>query len=249
MASINAGFRNWAAIPGNWLAVAVGIGMICSVAKTTQSPQMPKVMFGSKDAVIYLHKASKEDATSLGNALKGIGYFADKGAGVVLEKSKGGGTVMSFVLSDGAWSQPNAISDYGDMARLVAPAVGGFPLKVQLLDQKMAVRKDLTVGKEIVGMRDNIFYYGSATEEEARTLGQSLRTAGALRDTGMTVVLAKGDVTTLSFVVHQSPWERPEALNAFETLTRQIAPVVGGLPIKLRFLDTTGRSRKEVSVE
>ncbi|MEI9972561.1 MAG: hypothetical protein WDO73_11190 [Ignavibacteriota bacterium] len=135
------------------------------------------------------------------------------------------------------------------MARLIAPAVGGFPLKVQLLDQKLVIRRDLVVGKELVGMRDTIYYYGSATEEEARSLGQSLRTAGAMRDTGMTVVLAKDDVTTLSFVVHQDPWEHPEAMNAFETLTRQVASSVGGLPVKLRFLDTGGRSRKEVSVE
>jgi hypothetical protein len=248
MASIDSGLRKWAASPGNWLAVAVGLGMVCSIVKIAQPTQFPKVMVGAKDQVIYFHRATKEDAAELGRALKSIGYFADKGSGVVLDKSRRG-TTVSFVLADGAWTQPNAISDYGDMARLVAPAVGGLPLKVQLLDQKLVIRKDLVVGKELVGMRDTIYYYGSATEEDARMLGQSLRTAGALRDTGMTVVLAKGDVTTLSFVVHQSPWERPEAVNAFETLTRQVAPVVGGLPVKLRFLDTTGRSRKEVSVE
>ena len=248
MPSIDSPFRKWAASPANWLAVAIGLGMVCSIVKIAQPTQLPKVMIGNKDQVIYFHRATKSDALALGQALKSIGYFADKGAGVVVDKSRSD-TTISFVLADGAWSQPNAISDYGDMARLVAPAVGGFPLKVQLLDQKLTIRKDLSVGKELVGMRDTIFYYGSATEEEARTLGQSLRVAGALRDTGMTVVLAKGDTTTLSFVVHQSPWERPEAMNAFETLTRQVAPSFGGLPVKLRFLDTTGRKRSEVSVE
>jgi len=248
MASINSVFRKWAASPSNWLPVAIGLGLVCAVAKTTQPIEIPKVMIGAKDQVIYYHRATKEDATALGQALKGIGYFADKGSGVVLDKTKGG-TVLSFVLSEGAWSQPNAISEYGDMARLVAPAVGGFPLKVQLLDQKLVIRRDLMVGKELVGMRDTIYYYGSATEEDARMLGQSLRSAGAMRDTGMTVVLAKGDVTTLSFVVHQSPWERPEAVTAFESLTRQVSPSVGGLPVRLRFLDTGGRSRKELSVE
>ncbi len=205
-------------------------------------------MVGAKDQVIYLHRATKEDAAALGQALQSIGYFKDKGAGVSLDKTRGG-TVVSFVLSEGAWSEPNVISVYGDMARLIAPAVGGFPIKVQLVDQKLVIQKDLTVGKELVGMRDTVYYYGSATQEDARMLGQSLRTAGAMRDTGMTVVLAKGDVTTLSFVVHQTPWERPEAVSAFEALTRQVAPAVGGLPVRLRFLDTTGRSRKEVSIE
>ena len=205
-------------------------------------------MVGATDQVIYYRRATKEDAAVLGRALKNIGYFTDKGAAAVLDKSRGG-TVVGFVLSEGAWSLPTAISDYGDMARLIAPAVGGFPFTVRLLDQKLAVRKELAVGKELVGMRDAIYYYGSATQEDARMLGQALRSAGALRDTGMTVVLAKGDVTTLSFVVHQTPWERPEVVTVFEALTRQVAPAVGGLPLKLRFLDTTGRSRKEVSIE
>ena len=234
--------------PSNLLAVVVGIGLVCSIAKTTQSTEAPKILIGASDQVVYFHSATKEDANALGHALKNIGYFKDQGAGVVLDKARGG-TVVSFVLRDGAWSQPNAISDFGEVARLIAPDVGGFPFKVRLLDQKLAVQRELMIGKEIVGMRDTIYYYGSATLEEARTLGQSLRSAGALRDTGMTVLLAKGDVTTLSFVVRQSPWERPEAMSAFEALTRQVSPSVGGLPVRLRFLDTSGRSRKEVFVE
>ena len=248
MTSINSAFRKWAASPGNWLAIAAGLGMVCSVATFTKSTEAPKVMVGAKDQVFYFHRATKEDAAALGQALKNIGYFSDKGAGVVLDKSRGG-TIVSFALSEGAWSQPNAISEYGDVARLIAPAVGGLPLKVQLLDQKLVIRRDLAVGKELVGMRDAVYYYGSATQEDAKMLGRSLRSAGAMRDTGLTVILAKGDVTTLSFVVRQAPWEHPEAMSAFESLTRQVAPSVGGLPVRLRFLDTGGRSHKEVSIE
>jgi hypothetical protein len=248
MTSTNSFYRRWAVSPSNWLAVCVGIGLVCSITKTAQSTQAPKVIVGSQDEVVYFHSATREDATALGQALKNIGYFTDKGSGVVLDKTRGG-TTVSFVLGDGAWSQPDAVSDYGEVARLIAPAVGGFPFKVRLVDQKLAVRRDLAIGKEVVGMRDTIFYYGSATQQEAKTLGQQLRSAGAMRDTGMTVVLAKGDVTTLSFVVNQNPWERPEALSAFEALTRQVSPTVGGLPVRLRFLDKSGRRRKEVSIE
>lgn len=247
MTSTRSVFWKWAS-PSNWLAIGVGLAMVYSLAKTTQLTQVPKIIVGTKDQVLYFHRATREDAVVLGRALKKIGYFVDQGVGVVLDKGPGG-AVVSFIVKDGAWSQPNAISDYGDVARLIAPVVGGFPLQVRLVDEKLKVRRDLVVGKEVVGMRDIIYYYGSATREDARTLGQSLRYAGALHDTGMTIELAKGDVTTLSFVVHQSPWERPEVLSAFEVLTRQVAPSVGGLPVRLRFLDTTGRSRKEVSVE
>jgi hypothetical protein len=248
MTTIDSVLRKWASSPAGWLAVAVGLGMVCSIANITKPADLPNVVVGTKDRVLYFHRATKEDAAAIGRTLKNMGYFADKGASVVLDKSRAG-TVISFFLTEGGWFQPNVISEYGDMARLIAPALGGFPLKVQLLDEKHVIRRALSVGKELVGMRDTIYYYGSATQEEARMLGQSLRTAGALRDTGMTVVLAKGDVTTLSFVVQQAPWERPEAVTAFEALTRRVAPSVGGLPVRLRFLDTNGRSRKEMSIE
>ena len=97
-------------------------------------------------------------------------------------------------------------------------------------------------------MRDIIYYYGSATSEEAIALGQSLRSAGAMRDVGATVVLAKGDVTTVSFVLRQDPWERPEVVATFESLMRRVAPSVGGLPLTLRFLDSGGTIHKEVSI-
>lgn len=248
MTSIVAVFRKWAASPSNWLVLGVGLALVCAITKTTRSTGVPEVIIGTKDQVAYLQRATKEDANALGHALKIIGYFTDRGGLVLLEKSRRG-TVVSFVLREGAWSQANAISDYGDIARLIAPAVGGFPFQVHLLDEKLGVKRELAVGKQMVGSRDTIYYYGSATQEDARTLGQSLRSAGALRDTGMTVVLAKGEVTTLSFVVHQTPWERPEVLSVFEGLTRRVAPSVGGLPVRLRFLDTNGRSRKEVSIE
>ena len=248
MTSTNSALWKWVASPPNWLAVGIGFGLVFCLVKTPQAIPVPKVIVGSADEVMYFHRATKEDAAALGRVLRNIGYFTDRGADVVLDKTRGS-TVVSFVLTDEGLSNPNTISKYGDMARLIAPAVGGFPFKMQLVDEGLAVRRELAVGKELVGMRDTIYYYGSATEEDARNLGRSLRSAGALRDTGMTIVLAKGDVTTLSFVVHQTPWERSEVLSAFEALTRQVAPSVGGLPVRLRFLDTSGQSRKEVSIE
>lgn len=241
-------FQRWAARPSNWLAVVIGLGLTLAVAKISQSTTVPKVIIGTKDEVFYARHATERDALELGRALKEIGYFTDRGAGVLLEKS-GGGPIVSFVLSDGAWLRPNTISEFGEIARHIAPTVGGFPLKVRLVDEKMAVRRNLAVGKETVGMRDTIYYYGAATSEEAGALGQSLRSAGVLHDTGTTVVLEKGDVTTISFVVRQTAWERPEIVAAFETVARQAAPSVGGLPVLVRFLDSGGGVHREVSIE
>ena len=209
-------------------------------------------MVGAKDQVIYFHHATKEDAAGLGRALKNIGYFADKGSGVVLDKSRSGTTVspsssprepglsrMPFTTTE-TW-RASSLQPWAD-SRWLCAVVRPKTRDPQRPGGRQGTRRDAEQQPPITTARP-------PRRCPAFFSGQSLRSAGALRDTGMTVVLAKGDVTTLSFVVHQSPWEHPEAVNAFETLTRQVAPVVGGLPVKLRFLDTTGRSRKEVSVE
>jgi hypothetical protein len=249
MKSTDPTFGKWASIVSTGLALGIGLVFAIILFTAHRATEVPTVMVGANDLVYYYAGATKEDAIALGQALKAIGFFADRGAGVVLSKDRGsGGPVVSFILNDGAWDLPDAIFQYGEVGRGVAPSVGGFPLKVRLVDSKLAVKKVLRVGKETIGTRDTIFYYGSATSEDAVALGQSLRSAGALKDTGVTVVLAKGDGTTVSFVVKQNPWERPEVVAVYEGLMRQIAPSVGGLPLKLRFLDSRGVIHKEVSV-
>jgi hypothetical protein len=240
----------WAAKASTGLTLGIGLALVIALATAnfgSHSRDIPKVIVGTKDLVYYYRGAKKEDAIALGKALKEIGFLNDSGAGVVLAKGRNG-TVVSFVLSNGGWDRPDAISNFGEIGRRIAPSVGGFPFRVWLVDQKLVIRKDLAIGKETIGMRDTVYYYGSATSQEAVALGQSLRSAGAMKDVGATVVLAKGDVTTVSFVVRQTPWESPEAVAAFESLMRRVAPSVGGLPLKLRFLDPGGVMHKEVSI-
>ena len=247
MTSTDSVLRKWRAYTSIGLVTGIGLALVIALATATRSTAAPKVMVGTRDMVYYTRRATKADAIALGNALKGIGFMTDQGAGVVLAKGASG-TVVSFVLAEGAWDRPDAISNFGEIGRRVADSVGGFPFKVRLVDQKLAVRRELAVGKETIGMRDTIFYYGSATSEEATGLGRLLRSAGAMQDVGATVVLAKGDVTTISFVVRETPWERPEVVAAFESLMRRVAPSVGGLPLVLRFLDSGGVMHKEVSI-
>jgi hypothetical protein len=247
MKSTDSVFRKWRAYASTGLATGIGLALVFALATVARPPDAPAVMFGARDVIYYARHATKEDAIALGQALKGIGFMTDQGSGVVLAKG-GAGTVVSFVMADGAWDRPDAISRFGEIGRRIADSIGGFPFKVRLLDQKLAVRRELAVGRETIGMRDIIYYYGSATSEEAIALGQSLRSAGAMRDVGATVVLAKGDVTTVSFVLRQDPWERPEVVATFESLMRQVAPSVGGLPLTLRFLDSGGTIHKEVSI-
>lgn len=229
------------------LALGIGLAFLIALATERRSTDAPKIRVGSNDVIYYVRRATAKDAGELARALQEIGFLTDRGAGVVLSKGAGG-AVVSFVLSSGAWDQPDAIFNFGEIGRRIAPCVGGFPFRVWLVDAKFAKRRELVVGKETIGMRDTIFYYGSATSQDAQALGQSLRSAGALQDTGSTVVLAKGDVTTISFVVQQKPWERPEVVAVYEKLLRRVAPSVGGLPAKLRFLDAGGVMHKEVSI-
>jgi hypothetical protein len=57
--------------------------------------------------------------------------------------------------------------------------------------------------------------------------------------------LAKGDATSISFVVDDGVWDRPEAVAAFGQLVRRVAPAVGGLPVTLRLLNAAMEPKKE----
>jgi hypothetical protein len=48
--------------------------------------------------------------------------------------------------------------------------------------------------------------------------------------------------------VKEGFWEKPENVASFERLTRQVASSSGGLPIKLRLLNSTLESKKETMV-
>ena len=67
-----------------------------------------KVIIGTQDEVFYSGSATKDQATALGNALKGDGYFQDKGVTVLLDKESSG-TTISFVVKDGFWNQAGTL--------------------------------------------------------------------------------------------------------------------------------------------
>ena len=156
--------------------------------------------------------------------------------------------VVSFVLSEGTWDRADTVAGFAEIGRRIAPSMGGFPIELHLVDAAWTVRKSLVVGKAIIGAKDEIYYLGSATEGEARALGQALRNAGYLVDLGTSVVVSKGGGTAMGFVVGEGVWERPGALAGFERLTRQVAASIGGLPIQVRLLNAEMETKKEVAV-
>jgi hypothetical protein len=236
----------WAASGLGVTGLAVVCGGIFLVAFVLQPGS--KIVIGSRDAIYYSGSAKKEDAQGLGEALKKIGFLTDKGNIVILSKGKDG-TVVSFVVAEVAWTQPENAFVFEEIVREVAPTVGGYPVKLRLLNSAQKTMKELAVGKITIGTTDELCYLGSATQSEAAALGQLLKSAGFFTDQGALVFLSKGDDgTAISFVVTDSGWDEPDHLAVFEAFVRQSAPSVGGLPIKLLLRDTTLNAKKIITV-
>lgn len=241
-------------IAANWLAFAVGLLLLAAIvsrgieAMRKPKPPVPKVIVGTNDTVYYSRAATERDAAALGHALESTGFFCGRGMSVQVSKYRGV-TVVSFVLNEGAWEHADAAARFEEIGRRVAASVGGFPIEVHLVDTAWTVRKSLEVGKAMVGARDAIYYLGSATEGDAKALGQALREAGYLEDRGVSVVVSKGGGAAIGFVVGEGVWERPDAIAGFERLARRVAASIGGLPVQVRLLNSEMETKEEVAVQ
>jgi hypothetical protein len=203
------------------------------------------VVIGAKDQVIYSGIATKSEATALGNVLKSNEYFLDRGASVLLNKGFGS-TTISFVVQDGVWNQPGMLSSFEELAREAAPAAGGFPLQVQLVDSKMDVETTSTVGEVRFSGSDRVYFEGSATEAQAKALGQKFESMGFFRGKGANVFLIRhDDGTTLAFVTVGEAWNDSKKVSSFEAIVRDVAPTVGGLPIDMQLLNTQVEVKKD----
>jgi hypothetical protein len=58
---------------------------------------------------------------------------------------KGEGTAISFVVQDGLWNEPAAIATLERLVRQIAPAVGGMPVELRMLDGNMEIKQSVTV--------------------------------------------------------------------------------------------------------
>jgi len=207
-----------------------------------------RVPIGRKDEVYFLHSATAQEAQALGRALQQVGFLNDRGTTVLLSKGTAG-TQVSFVLSEGGWDHPQTIYSFEEIGRRIANVVGGFPIKVRLIDSHRVLHRELNVGKAAIGARDVVYYYGSATETEARSLGQALRNVGFLQDLGAAVVLSRDGTTDLCFVVADGVWDRADTVAGFQRLARGVAPTVGGLPVQLRLLNEAMEPKKTITVK
>jgi hypothetical protein len=241
-----------------WRAFGMGVAWFAGIVLAVFIPvyasnNKPRVLIGSKDAVYYTGSATKAEAQALGDALKEDGFFSNSGASgngadVYLEKGKDG-TVISFIVKTGIWDQPGILASFEEIGREVAPTVGGFPLKVRLTNTTHDVEKESTVGKAAFAGNDDVYYLGTATEAQAQALGQTLKSIGVFKAKGASVFLSRhSDGTALSFVVGKAAWDDPAVVGYFEKIVRQSAPAIGGLPVKLRLVNTLLEIKKDEMV-
>jgi hypothetical protein len=235
-------------------AFFVGIGTVAAlvvvVGAVVYGYQYRKtVVIGSKDQVIYSGLATKATAMALGDALKSNEYFQDRGSSVLLDKGIGS-TTISFGVQDGVWNQEGMLSSFEELAREVAPTVGGLPVQVRLTDSNGDVEETSTVGEVSFDGSDGVYYEGSATKAEAQALGRHFKSKGFFRGRGVNVFLTRHpDGTTLAFIVADSVWNNPGKVSNFEAIVRDVAPMVGGLPIEMHLVTTQLQLEKDELIQ
>jgi hypothetical protein len=218
------------------LLAALGVAaclMIVLHGRMTSDPftgQLPHVVVGQQDRVYYEAPASKAMADSLGRALQTAGFFIDRGVPVRLSVDGNGRAVIALIVKDEYVDRPESVSDYKHVFMLIAPALGGGPVTVRLLDTQGSVRHVMVVGRVISG-RDEIYYSGSAGEASALTLRAALEAAGFFRGQGGTVLLSKEEQTEVCFVVKDGVWADPDRVAAVEALARAVGSSIGGFPL------------------
>lgn len=128
--ALGAAFIGYLVYTGQWQTFASQYG----VGQNT-------VTIGTKDQIVYSGTATAAEATALGNALKSAGYLEDRGVTVLLNQGTGG-TVIGFVVQDGAWNNATDVSELETIVRGVASTVGGLPIEMHLVNSSLVVEKD-----------------------------------------------------------------------------------------------------------
>ena len=232
-----------------WVGIATLAALVTMVGAVAYGYQYRKmVVIGTKDQVIYSGLATKNNATALGNFLKSNQYFLDHGSSVLLNKGIGS-TTISFGVQDGVWNQSGVLSSFEELARELAPTVGGFPIQVQLVDYNGNVQETSTVGEVGFDGKDGLYYEGSVTKAEAQALGRKFESMGFFRGKGANVLLIRhdGDGTTLAFVIVREA--TPKLISSFEQIVRDVAPAVGGLPIEMHLLNPQLEVQKDELIQ
>jgi hypothetical protein len=233
-----------------WVGTGIGSLFLCAFLALIFLPEIlspKKIAVGNLD-VYYSGLATQSEAQGLGDALTKIGFVPANKVSVFISKSKNESPILSFVVQDGFWNRPSVALAFGNIAQSVAPALGGYPLKVRLINGKKEVEKEYMVAKKVMGTDENLLYFGTATEAEATALGEVFQHNQYLANHPWDVFLTKGsDGTTISVVMTRG-WDEPAKVAIYEGLVREGAPAIGALPVRLQMLNTDLEIQKEEMV-
>jgi len=263
-------------------AVTYGAMMLLPHPDRSESRLYEKLILSNRlkvandDYVYYSGSATKADAESLGKALATAEFFV-KPNGIVLLSKGSDGTVVSILtgaddhsrpvkdpvtgpaathqearLTPDPWDDPEYLASIETTGVMIAPSVGGPPIKIALLSEQGDVEKLIPIVARAVtiGTKDSVWYSGTATQQEAEALGKALQDNGFFFDQGARVVLSKGAAgTDVSFMVKEGVWDDPTMLPAFQQIGRKIAGAVGGTPLTVHLVDKTMANKKDIVVK
>ena len=191
--------RSGGRLVSRWAAFGIGLAVLVPIVIGTfaylrVATPSTKVVIGTKDLVYYSGDAREQDAAALGQALRSDGFFQNKGASALVSKAKGAFTV-SFVVKDGFWEDPKHIAAFEELGRQIAPAIGGLPLDVRLVNSRLEPKKEVTV-------RPIVF---TSYEDASRGIRIKVPQDWTIRDGDSLVVSAPGG-TNVSVLVKATPY-------------------------------------------
>src|SRR5262249_25558336 len=94
--------------------------------------------------------------------------------------------------------------------------------------------------KLVFGPHEEVYFNGGATAAEARAVGRVLQEQHFFDGQGSKTVLVSrsGDGYSVSFVVRQGAWDRPEVVRSFQDLGRRLsADAFDGKRVEIRLCD------------
>jgi hypothetical protein len=131
-------------VAGSVGGLPVKVQLMDSKEDVEKTSSIGEVTLTGGDSVIYEGEATQAEAQALGQQLQTIGYLTGKGSDVFVGRHNGT-TILSFVVADGVWNQPNAVSGFEALTRTVAPKIGGLPIRMRMVSTTLVVEKDETV--------------------------------------------------------------------------------------------------------
>jgi len=125
----------------------IGIAIIIAVGAVVLWYRSPgtRVKISNVESVYYSGDATEAQARALGEALRNAGWFTgNREASALLYKGPKG-TIISLVANPESWQDPKSEAFFQALGKQIAPAVGGPPITLRLVDRDRNVKKELHI--------------------------------------------------------------------------------------------------------